>query len=199
MGAARFLLIVMEKIILASKSPRRLELLLPIYPQLTVATKEVDESLPKGINIKDGTELLALRKGAAVAAEQPSAIVISSDTLVELGGVALGKPHDKSEAYQMLSSLSGRVHNVHTGVAVHYCGRVYSGTATSAVHFKELTDKEIYDYIETGEPMDKAGSYGIQGLGGAFVSHYEGDFDTIMGISVSLVKKLVERALSENE
>ena len=190
----------MKKIVLASKSPRRKELLLKLYSDFDVLVCEVDESLPDGINIKDGTELLAVKKGEAVANELPhDTLVISSDTLVELDGRALGKPENSTDAFNMLRSLSGRAHNVHTGVAVHYRGSVYSGVATSCVYFRELSDREILDYIATGEPMDKAGSYGIQGLGGAFVTHYDGDFDTIMGLSLSLTKSLIEKAEAKNE
>lgn len=184
----------MEKIILASKSPRRRELLAKIYPDFEVLTRDVNEELPEGTDVRLGTELLAVRKGRAVAeVTSPDCLVISSDTLVELDGIALGKPASESDAFNMLRALSGRAHNVHTGVAVHYRGRVCSGVATSAVYFRELTDKEILDYIATGEPMDKAGSYGIQGLGGAFVSHYDGDFDTVMGLSLTLTRLLIEK------
>ncbi len=184
----------MKRIILASKSPRRRELLAGLTDTFEVITGEVDETLPEGIDIREGTELLAVRKGAAVAEEEPHALVISSDTLVEVDGVALGKPADKGEAHSMLRSLSGRAHNVHTGVAVHYEGRVYSGVATSSVVFKPLSDEEIDGYIATGEPMDKAGAYGIQGLGGKFVERYIGDFDTVMGLSMKLVRELLCKA-----
>ena len=121
--------------------------------------------------------------------------MISSDTLVELDGVALGKPETRDEAYKMLKSLSGRAHNVHTGVAVHYKGKLFSGVATSAVYFKELSDEEIWNYVESGAPMDKAGAYGIQGEAGKFVLRYEGDFDTIVGLSLRLTEKLIKDAI----
>ena len=186
----------LPEIILASKSPRRRELLGRLYPEFKIFTLEVDESLDEGIDIKCGTELLAIRKGEAVSKEiGQDSVVISSDTLVELDGVALGKPADEEAAFLMLSQLSGRAHNVHTGVAVHYKGRVFSSVATSRVHFRDITPEEIREYIATGEPMDKAGSYGIQGEGGKFVLGYDGDFDTIMGLSVGLTEKLVNEAL----
>ena len=184
----------MKRIILASKSPRRRELLSSLTDAFDVITENVDETLPIGIDIKAGTELLAIRKGRAVAEKEPCALVISSDTLVELDGIPLGKPADCEDAHRMLRSLSGRTHNVHTGVAVHFVGRVYSGVATSRVTFKSLSDEEIDEYIATGEPMDKAGSYGIQGIGGKFVERYDGDFDTIMGLSMVLVRELVDKA-----
>ena len=184
--------------ILASKSPRRKELIGEIVKDFEIITKEVDESLPSDIHPREGVEMLAVRKGAAVAEElSDDCIVISSDTLVEIGGVALGKPTDKADAFGMLRLLSGKAHNVHTGVAVHYLGRVYSGVATTAVYFREMTDKEINEYIDSGDPMDKAGSYGIQSGGGKFVEKIEGDYDTVVGLSVSLTKRLIDEAIND--
>ena len=184
--------------ILASKYPRRKELLGEIIKDFEIITKEVDESLPEGIHPHDGVEILAVRKGAAVAEElDPNCVVISSDTLVEIDGVALGKPVDKADAYKMLRLLSGKAHNVHTGVAVHYLGKAYSGVATTAVYFREMTDAEIYEYIDSGDPMDKAGSYGIQSGGGKFVEKTEGDYDTVVGLSVTLTKKLISEAIND--
>ncbi len=182
------------KIILASKSPRRRELLRELFSDFEIIVREVDETLPPDIPSERGVELLALKKGEAVAADMPDALVISSDTLVELDGIPLGKPRDTSEARDMLRRLSGRVHSVHTGVAVHCRGEAFSGVDTTRVCFRELTDTEIDEYIKTGEPMDKAGAYGIQGLGGKFVSRYDGNFDTVVGLSLSLTKRLVKQA-----
>ena len=181
-------------IILASKSPRRKELLSEITNDFDIVTRDVNEDLPTEVHPRDGVELLAVRKGAAVAEEYPEAMVISSDTLVEVDGCPLGKPADENEAFEMLRRLSGRAHNVHTGVAVHFCGKVFSGTDTTEVVFRQMSDAEIWDYISTGEPMDKAGAYGIQGLGGRFVSEYRGSFDTVVGLSVSLTRRLMEAA-----
>ena len=184
------------RVILASKSPRRKELLRELFEKFEIKVSEVDEELEDGISVVSGVEILSVRKGAAVAAENADALVISSDTLVELDGVALGKPCDEKEAHEMLRSLSGRAHNVHTGVAVHYRGRVFSGVATSKVYFKELSDEEIDAYVKSGAPMDKAGAYGIQGEAGKFVSRYDGDFDTIVGLSVRLTRELIEKAVA---
>ena len=189
---------VYMRVILASKSPRRKELLGEIINDFEIITKEVDETLPDSVHPRDGVEILAVRKGAAVAEEiGADALVISSDTLVELGGIPLGKPRDKADAFNMLSSLSGKAHNVHTGVAVHYRGKSYSGVASTAVYFKAITDDEILEYIASGDPMDKAGSYGIQSGGGKFVEKIEGDYDTVVGLSVSLTKKLIDEALND--
>lgn len=186
------------KIILASKSPRRRELLREIISDFIIASKEVDESLPSAIHPRFGVELLAIRKGEAVAVEEgDDALVISSDTLVELDGRALGKPRDKEEARKMLTELSGRRHNVHTGVAVHYMGKVCSGVRSTSVYFRKLSELEILEYISSGECMDKAGSYAIQGLGGRFVEGYDGDFDTVVGLSINLTRELIRKAMGE--
>ena len=183
--------------ILASKSPRRRELLSEIIPSFEIVTRDVDESLPSDVHPREGVEILAVKKGEAVAKEAPDALVISSDTLVELGGVPLGKPIDEDDAVRMLKSLSGKAHNVHTGVAVHVKGKVFSGVATTAVHFREMSDEEIFDYVKSGDPMDKAGSYGIQSGGGKFVTEFDGDYDTVVGLSVSLTKKLIDEAIND--
>ncbi len=181
--------------ILASKSPRRRELLGQIIESFEIITQEVDESLPSDIHPRAGVEILALRKGEAVANGLPQdCVVISSDTLVEIDGIPLGKPKDEEDARQMLSALSGRAHNVHTGVAVHYMGRCFSGVDTTAVFFREMSEEEITEYIASKDPMDKAGAYGIQSGGGRFVDHIEGDYDTVVGLSVSLTKKLIDEA-----
>lgn len=183
------------KVILASKSPRRRELLSVLVPEFEIIVREVDETLPRGVHAGVGVGLLAIKKGEAVAAEYPEALVISSDTLVELDGVSLGKPVDKNDACRMLRALSGRRHNVHTGVAVHYRGRCVFGVDSTGVIFRDITEDEIRGYVEGGEPMDKAGAYGIQGEGGKFVSSYDGAFDTVMGLSVSLTRELIDRVL----
>ena len=141
---------------------------------------------------REGVAILAKRKGEAVLGLVSSdSLVISSDTLVELDGVALGKPRDEDEAVRMLHSLSGRAHNVHTGIAVHYKDVSVSGTASTAVYFKRLTDAEINEYVKSGDPMDKAGSYGIQSGAGKFVEKIEGDYDTVVGLSMRLLEKLI--------
>ena len=186
------------RVVLASKSPRRRELLSQICDGFDIMSEEVDESFASDIAPREAVEMLSVRKGRAVVQSVDSdTLVISSDTLVEADGIPLGKPTDENDAFRMLRTLSGRYHNVHTGVAVHYRGRCFSGTATSHVLFKKMTDADIWGDIETKEPMDKAGAYGIQGIGGKFVESYQGDFDTIMGLSVSLTKELMDRAIEE--
>lgn len=187
-------------IILASASPRRREILSSICEKFDIKVTETDESFGEYIHPSEAVRILAERKGKATLdalGADADKFIISSDTLVEIGGKPLGKPTSKSDAEAMLKELSGKRHNVHTGIAVHYNGRVYSGVATTGVYFKELSENEILDYIATGEPMDKAGSYGIQGLGGKFVEKIDGDFDTVVGFSVRLLQSLAKEAGAE--
>lgn len=188
------------KYILASRSPRRKELLSKIIDDFEIITRETDETLPDGIHPKEGVEILSVRKGKAVADElPPDFVIISSDTLVELDGVPLGKPASAEDAVSMLLSLSGKAHNVHTGVAIHYGGKVFSGSDTSRVTFKKFNESEAREYVSTGEPMDKAGAYAIQGIGARLVDKYEGDFDTIVGLSLRLTKKLIDAAVNNDK
>ena len=186
------------RIILASKSPRRRELLSELFSDFEIITAECDESLPEGVHPREGVEILAVRKGDAVLPLTSSEdIIISSDTLVELDGEALGKPVDERDAFRMLRALSCRGHNVHTGVAVRYRGKTLARTASTEVSVSELSDNEIWDYIDSGEPMDKAGAYGIQGLAGKFVSGTSGDFDTVVGLSLTLLRALIKEVGGE--
>lgn len=182
----------MIPVILASASPRRRELLSQLVANYTVLALPVDETLPDSVPPVDAVCRLAVRKGEAVLPRGGDAtMILSSDTLVELDGHRLGKPQDPEDAVRMLRTMSGRVHRVHTGVAVHYRGVVRYGVATTAVSFRELSERQIRDYVQTGEPMDKAGAYGIQGLGGALVAGYDGDFDTVVGLSLRLTHRLM--------
>ena len=187
------------RVILASASPRRKELLGTVCESFEIIVSSADETVSADVHPKDSVRILAERKGRAVfdllnENQQADSVVISSDTLVELDGEPLGKPVSENDAYNMLRSLSGKRHNVHTGIAIH-CGKsVYSATATTGVFFREMSDDEIYEYIKSGEPMDKAGSYGIQGLGGKFVDKIEGDFDTVVGFCIKLLLDLAKEA-----
>ena len=192
------------KVILASKSPRRRELLALLGEKMgfdfEIIVSEVNEDVEEGMPPEEAVRVLAQRKGRAVVdSVGADALVISSDTLVELDGVALGKPCDEADAVRMLTSLSDKGHFVRTGVAVHYKGRVYSGTASTEVIFLPLTSEEIQAYVDSGEPMDKAGAYGIQGGAGKFVKEYRGDFDTVVGLSLALTERIVKEALGGDE
>ena len=185
------------KLILASKSPRRKEILGAMGYHFEILTADCDESYDEGLCPREAVELLACRKGEAVAVANDflgdeETVILSSDTLVDLDGVALGKPADAEEAMTMLRALSGKTHYVHTGVAVRCGERVISGVASTAVIFRTLSEEEMQEYVDSGEPMDKAGAYGIQGVAGKFVERIDGDFDTVVGLSATLSKKLLD-------
>ena len=185
------------KLILASKSPRRKEILEAMGYRFDILTADCDESYAESLTPREAVELLARRKGEAVAlshgfVSDEETVILSSDTLVDLDGVALGKPIDAEDAMAMLRALSGKTHYVHTGVAVRRGERVLSGVASTAVIFRILSEEEMQAYVDSGEPMDKAGAYGIQGVAGKFVERIDGDFDTVVGLSATLSKKLLD-------
>ncbi len=174
-----------KRIILASKSPRRKELMGLLFPQFEVQASDVDETLPEGVSLGRAVELLALRKGQAVAGAEPDALVIAADTLVTLGSVVLGKPTGREDAARMLRLLSGRVHQVYTGVALLEGDRTNRFHCVTDVEFSPLTEEEIRWYLSTGEPFDKAGAYGIQGYGARFIRGVREDFFNVMGLPVN--------------
>lgn len=173
------------KIILASQSPRRRELL----EQMGLTEFEI---LPaQGEEIADPTlapaelvEELSRHKCMEVAAVRPDGLVIAADTVVVIDGKILGKPHSAEEAFSMLTQLSGRSHQVYTGVTVWKDNFTITQHEVTEVKFRRLTSQEINQYIKTGEPMDKAGAYGIQGLGGLFVEGIFGDYCNVVGLPV---------------
>ena len=174
-----------KRIILASKSPRRKELMGLLFPQFEVQASDVDETLPEGVSLGRAVELLALRKGQAVAGAEPDALVIAADTLVTLGSVVLGKPTGREDAARMLRLLSGRVHQVYTGVALLEGERTNRFHCVTDGEFSPLTEEEIRWYLSTGEPFDKAGAYGIQGYGARFIRGVREDFFNVMGLPVN--------------
>lgn len=182
-------------LILASKSPRRRELIAALGRPFTVKTANADESLPEGISPENAVTLLATRKAEAGAVgESPDDIVIGADTLVFYRGEPLGKPRDEEDAARMLTLLSGTEHLVLTGVAVVHGGKTLAASDVTVVRFRTLTEKEILRYVKTGEPMDKAGAYGIQGKGGRLVDSYRGNFDNVIGLPTKLLTALIETA-----
>ena len=179
---------------LASKSPRRRELIQKLNMPFEVISADADETLPEGILPRDAVELLARKKAEAGAKNaSPDDFVVGADTLVFLGNEPLGKPKDAADAVEMLSRLSGTTHSVLTGVAVWHGEKILSAVEESLVTFRVLDKKEILRYVKTGEPFDKAGSYGIQGKGGRLVASYTGALDNIVGLPVSLLGELLEK------
>ena len=177
-------------VILASQSPRRRELMGFFRLPFTVRVADIDETMNPGLPVQEEVARVSMAKALALNAGQTD-VVIAADTVVCIDGRILGKPHSQEEAAQMLSLLSGREHQVLTGLAVVRGQERHSHVETSLVRFKELTQEEIRDYIATGEPMDKAGSYGIQGYGALFVEHIDGDYFNIMGLPVCQLGKML--------
>lgn len=172
-------------IILASQSPRRKELMGQIGLKFKVISPNVDERVEGNLSPAQLVEELSLRKALAVEQQVSRGdLIVAADTVVALEGTVLGKPKTERDAFSMLSALSGNRHYVHTGVTVLHNGRAETGHEVTAVTFRELEPDEISSYIATGEPMDKAGAYGIQGIGALLVSGIDGDYCNVMGLPV---------------
>ena len=174
----------MPHIVLASGSPRRQELLRRIgLTDFTVVVPDADERVPEGLCAQDTVACIAKRKAeAARALTAADDVVITADTLVFLGDERLGKPHDEADALRMLRELSGNRHTVCTGVTVRQGDRLEYFTASTDVYFRDVSERELRAYVASGEPMDKAGAYGIQGLGSLLVERIDGDFFNVMGL-----------------
>lgn len=180
------------RVVLASSSPRRRELLAMIGIPHEVMPADIDETYLPGEDPPAHAERLAREKALRVSEKVPDAVVIAADTIVVVDGDVLGKPRDPDEAATMLRRLSGRSHTVHTAVAVRQASREAFGTESPLVTFRELDDEHIAAYIATGEPMDKAGAYGIQGYGATLVSRVEGDYFAVMGLPLQRTVALIE-------
>ncbi len=180
------------RVILASSSPRRHELLAMIGIAHDVVPADIDESLVSGEAPIAYAERLAREKAVAVAANAGDAVVIAADTVVVVDDVVLGKPRDEQEAAEMLCLLSNRSHIVHTAVAVRHRELARSAVESPVVTFRPLETGRIDSYIATGEPMDKAGAYGIQGYGATLVSRIEGDYFAVMGLPLHRLILLLE-------
>jgi len=180
----------MSEIILASGSPRRRELLKFITEDFEVCPVDADETIPEHIDTAHATIFLAIMKASACAEKNPDKIVIGCDTTVILDGEIMGKPKNREHAFQMLRKLSGRKHFVSTGVSLQYgTNLVHNLTCVTQVEFYELSDEEINAYLDTGEPFDKAGAYGIQGKGSLLVKGIEGDYFNVVGLPVATLSR----------
>jgi len=181
------------RIVLASQSPRRAELIGRLGLEFDTIPADIDEAPFAGEAPDAHAERLAREKAQAVAASHPDALVVGSDTIVVIDGDILGKPRDRGQAVEMLLRLAGREHEVCTGIAVVHGGRVESGVERVRVRFRALDRRACEEYVATGEPMDKAGAYGIQGFGSAIVEGVDGDYFAVMGLPVVHMLKLIER------
>ncbi|MBQ7939770.1 MAG: septum formation protein Maf [Clostridia bacterium] len=182
-------------LILASGSPRRHELLTVAGISHIVRVPQADESLPPRIDPRRAVAILSMRKATAALAAAPEtdALVLAADTVVAVDGEILGKPHSAEEAQQMLCRLSGRSHTVCTGITIANRTKSVTAVEEAAVHMRPILPEEIDAYIATGDPMDKAGAYGIQGKAGLFVTGIVGDYFTIVGLPVCRVGNILRK------
>lgn len=185
----------MEKIVLASGSPRRQELLERIgITDFDIRVPEAEESYPAGLTPQQIVEYISREKADAAAKLcAPDEIVITADTMVFLDDQRLGKPADEADALRMLTSLQGRHHTVCTGVTVRQGNRSLTESETTEVYFRPAGEAELRAYIATGEPMDKAGSYGVQGKGALLVERLNGDFFNVMGLPVLRLSRMLSQ------
>lgn len=185
----------MVKIVLASASPRRKELLEQVGCNFSVVTSEVVEDNGLALPACELARLQAKEKALDVAGKlEMHSVVIGADTIVVLDDRVFGKPENEKCAYQMLRSLSGREHEVITGVAVVYQNNLWVEHVVTKVYIKMLTDEEIYRYIATGEPMDKAGAYGIQGRGALLVEKIAGCYTNVVGLPLQCLSQMLLKA-----
>ena len=185
------------RVILASASPRRRELLALVGIPHVVEPADIDESYRDGEEAAEHAERLAREKAATIVARNSDAIVIAADTIVLIEGLVLGKPRDEDDAERMLAMLAGQTHVVLTAVAVAQGGRTRSGVESVRVTFRPLTRARIRAYIATREPMDKAGAYGIQGYGATLVERIDGDYFAVMGLALGrMIDLLAELGVS---
>ena len=183
-------------LILASQSPRRRELLGLFRRPFTVQVADIDETMDDTLPPYDEVARVSRAKAEAIAREKDD-IVVAADTIVVCAGQTLGKPRTEAEAAQMLRLLSGRDHQVMTGMTVLRGDRAVTCTEVTDIHFRELSDKEIESYIATGEPMDKAGSYGIQGGAALFAERMVGDYYNVMGLPVCRLYQILAELAPE--
>jgi septum formation protein len=182
-----------DRLVLASGSPRRRELLKGLGLAFETIVSDVDETVEDQLPPAETVRTLAYRKASAVSNTLQNGIVIGADTIVVLDGRILGKPVDHQDACSMLSSLQGRNHVVFSGIAVidAATGNYLVGHRSTKVHMRSLTAAEIEAYVQTGEPMDKAGSYAIQGIGSTIVDRIDGDYFTVVGLPMELLASML--------
>ncbi len=184
-------------LLLASQSPRRAEILGKAGIPFEIVLIDVDETPEPGAKAKEVALELAVRKARAAAGRNPGRVLLAADTVVDIDGALLNKPVNHADARRMLESLSGRTHEVHTGIAlVRADGKIDSAVETTRVTFRALSPAEIDAYVKTNEPMDKAGAYGIQGLGACLVDGIEGSYENVVGLPLARVLELLRKVSS---
>lgn len=186
------------ELVLASSSPRRQDLLRQLGFSFQTLVSDIDESLPQSITAKQAVQQLALKKAKAVAAQVENHLVIGADTVVVLEDEILGKPRDSQHAIQMLKKIQGRSHQVHSGIAIvevkqGVIRRFETAQKKTDVWLLPLTNEQIEWYVGTGEPLDKAGAYAIQGLGACMVEKINGCYFNVVGMSLSLLTQMIQK------
>jgi len=179
-------------VILASQSPRRIELLKTVIKNFRIVPSKIDEVCDIDLSPEENAVLLGREKATWVAKHHPHNLVIGADTMVVLKNKIIGKPTDAENARQILRQLSGQEHKVITGVAVVH-SKIFSAVSISHVRIKVLNTREINSYVESGEPMDKAGAYAIQGEGSFLIKSYSGSYSNIIGLPMDLLKDLLQK------
>jgi septum formation protein len=190
-------MIKLPKLVLASGSPRRSEIMNSVGWEFTKDVPDIDESEREGENAELYVQRLAKEKAEAVAASHPGEIVLAADTTVVIDGRIIGKPLDIPDARRMLQTLSGNWHEVLTGIAVMRNGNVEVGLQRTRVKFAEMTDAEIHFLADEGDPLDKAGAYAVHAQAALFIEGIEGDYWNVVGLPISLVYEMVGRVTSD--
>lgn len=185
----------MTRVILASKSPRRKQLMAELNIPFEIIVADIDETINESNTLTKEIEELSYRKAKAVFENNKDALVIGSDTIVVINNKVLGKPKDELDAKRMLKMMQNNKHQVITGVTLLNKDSRESFSVVTDVYFNEMSDEEIDEYIKTKEPMDKAGSYGIQGHGSKFIKKIDGDFYAVMGFPIAEVYQRIQKYL----
>ena len=186
-------------VILASASPRRKELLSKIYNEFRIIPSDIRELVPRNLPVDKCPEYLACMKAESISKGRERSLIIGCDTSVLIDGKILNKPRSTNDARTMMHLLSGKTHQVITGCCLYYQGRFHSFSEITEVEFYPLSDDEIEQYIKSSEPYDKAGGYGIQAKGGLFVKGIHGDYNNVVGMPVSRLKRAIDEFLSSDE
>jgi len=179
------------RLILASASPRRRELLAQAGLRFDVLPAHIDETRHDGEEPKAYAQRLALEKAQAISALHAGAVILGADTIVELDGEVLHKPSNAGEAERMLRALSGRAHRVHTGIALVCGADQWQHLETTTVYFEEIPEADLAHYLASGDSLDKAGAYGIQGYAARWIPRIEGDFFNVMGLPIAATMRLL--------
>jgi len=183
----------LKKLVLASQSPRRAELLKNAGFEFTVRASSIDETVRPGEDPEQHVERLAWEKADSVVSD-PDEIVLAADTIVLIDGEILGKPRDQADAERMLTLLSGRKHEVLTAICLRWGAQVAKETVATNVWFITLSHSQIHDYVATGEPMDKAGAYAIQGIASRYIERIDGSYSNVVGLPIAAVHRLLNHA-----